>query len=417
MPVRLDTLPSLADFPARPRIWIWLLALLVTLVLGLGLSFAFHEAARHEQPVVFWGAALGAPVAVWCFGLLLRLLVHINGVGAAEGWNDERERDLLSRLRSGRRSQQILAVSLFTALSQDDETSAQEQTEALRGGAVALHSQPLRENANVSTRHSQLPRIEGEQHAQLTGEPVLQHLYLRVLLELAKPLAACLANQPVALLLETATTLSDEQQRRAWQTAWEESGIRQQAERLQGSGLAVVDRWLDTRISDQSLLMVVSVQLASAGREDMAEAAVGLLFGNRLTQRMLEPIAVLHRPEQERAVNAGDLRYSIGQALEWATLPVSAIEHVWLSGIDAQRQSDLTCALLETPLTVKPRQGLYDLDSALGHAGPAAPWVAVAAAAQALGATDRPQFIISGESAASAGLWNSVVSAVPKREV
>ncbi len=154
---------------------------------------------------------------------------------------------------------------------------------------------------------------------------------------------------PLALLLEVDSGLSDSTLQRVWREAWNVCGIRQSTVPVEGHGLAAVDQWLDQRINDQALLMVVAAQFAPEQVEGTAEAAVGLLFGNRLTQTTLAPIAYLHRPEQERTPTGADLLYAARQALDWVPLPAPSIEQVWRVGIDAQRRVDLATVSADVP--------------------------------------------------------------------
>jgi hypothetical protein len=73
----------------------------------------------------------------------------------------------------------------------------------------------------------------------------------------------------------------------------------------EGSGLSVIDRWLNERIKDKAMLLIVGLQLKPAESDNTAEAGVALLLGNRLTQEALEPLALLHRPD---AAPTGELR-------------------------------------------------------------------------------------------------------------
>lgn len=66
MPVRLDQVPALAPRPARPRVWLWLGLLPLFLLLGVGLTLMFGTQPLRQQPVNFWGLALGVPLLGWC---------------------------------------------------------------------------------------------------------------------------------------------------------------------------------------------------------------------------------------------------------------------------------------------------------------------------------------------------------------
>jgi len=135
-----------------------------------------------------------------------------------------------------------------------------------------------------------------------------------------------------------------------------------------------------------------------------------LLFGNRLTQTTLAPIAYLHRPEQERTPSSDDLLYATRQALDWVPLESTSIERVWRVGIDAQRAVAVASVLSEVLMPVN-KTGLSNLDAMLGHPGCISPWLAVATGTQAIARGIGPQFIFSGGGGAT-GLWGTVLMPV-----
>jgi hypothetical protein len=227
----------------------------------------------------------------------------------------------------------------------------------------------------------------------------------QTLADLAPTLAQLPADQPLALLLDVDTRLQEIQWRRVWQQAWRESGIRQPVSPVDGRGLAALDYWLDHRIGDSALLLVIAVQFAPQQPVGTAEAAVGLLFGNRLTQATLPPIAYLHRPEQERTPTCDDLLYATRQALDWVPIESTSIEQVWRVGINGQRADAIASVLCEVPMSVK---GLCDLDAMLGNPRCVSPWLAIAGGAQTIQRGAGPQFIFSG-GAAGTGIWSTVL--------
>ncbi|WP_306669916.1 hypothetical protein [Pseudomonas sp. SbOxS1] len=368
----------------------------------------FGDETLPQRPAEFWRAALVFPVLGWFVLGFGRALLYVGEQGAAEGWDEAREEDLIRKIRQGRRSQQVLGVSLQTALRQPgDEASI--QLEALLSGITALKSQASSTDGAI-IRHSSLSCDADE-----NPEALLLGIWAQTLADLAPTLAQLPADQPLALLLDVETDLPESQWRRVWRQAWRESGIRQPVTPVDGSGLTVLDQWLDQRIRDRALLLVVAVQFAPQQPEGTAEAAVGLLFGNRLTQTTLAPIAYLHRPEQERTPSSDDLLYATRQALDWVPLESTSIERVWQVGIDAQRAVAIASVLSKLPMSVN-KTGLCNLDAMLGHPGCASPWLAVAAGTQAIQRGAEPQFIFSGGGGAT-GLWGMVlmpVSAIMK---
>ncbi|MBT8769577.1 hypothetical protein [Metapseudomonas boanensis] len=408
MPVRLDKVPPSAAAPAPPRAWLWLLLLPSLLGLGLGVTLWLGDDSMTQQPAKFWRMALGVPFLVWCVLGFLRALMYLGTLSVADGWDEARDLDLIRKMRRGRRSLQVLGVSLKTALRSAEDLAGIAQLDALCRDAQALTVQASWQGSAV--RHSHLPRTADESPEQL-----LLRVLPPVLAELASVLAQLPGDRPLALLLEADSALSPHELQRVWRHVWRESGIRQPLTPVNGSGPEAVDQWLDQRISDQALLLVVAFQIAPVQPEGTAEAAVGLLLGNRLTQATLEPRAYLYRPERERKPTAKDLDRAACQALEWAKAEASSIQDVWLTGVDATRQGALGRLREALSIPAKPGQGLHDLDATLGYPGRAAPWVAIAAAAEAIQGKKgkgQPQLIFSGESTAEAGLWSTVVMPV-----
>ena len=403
MPIRLDKIPPLALRPQRPRFLLWLGLLLLFCLLGTGGTLLFGDETLPQRPSDFWRMALSIPILVWCVLGFGRVLLHVGEQGAADGWDEAREVDMIRKIRQGRRSQQVLAVSLQTALREPEDEPAT-QLEVLLSGTMALKSQASRLDG-ATLRHSCLSCDADE-----NPEAILLSIWAQTLADLAPTLAQLPDDQPLALLLDADSGLPEKQWRRVWRQAWRESGIRQCIEPVDGSGLTALDQWLDQRIGDRALLLVLAVQFAPQQPEGTAEAAVGLLFGNRLTQTTLAPIAYLHRPEQERKPTSDDLLYATRQALDWVPIESTSIERVWRVGIDAQRAVAIASVLSEVPMPVN-KTGLCNLDAMLGHPGCASPWLAIAAGTQAIARGVGPQFIFSGGGAA-AGLWGAVLMPV-----
>ncbi|WP_343047582.1 hypothetical protein [Pseudomonas akapageensis] len=376
------------------------------LLLGVGLTLLFDDEALNQQPVDFWVSALGVPLLGWCALSFGRALLYIGQQGAADGWDKAREEDLICRMRRGRRSQQVLGASLYTALRKPGAQPAA-QLGALLNGVEALVAQSSR-SSGATSRHSRLP-------GDMEDDPelILLGVLKQVLADLAPPLVHLPESTPLALLLEVDSSLPEHRLRRVWQQAWSSSGIRQSTAPVEGNGLAALDQWLDQRIDDQALLLVVAVQFAPEQPEGTAEAAVGLLFGNRLTQTILPAIAYLHRPEQVRVPTTEATLYAARQALDWVSWDTPVIEHVWRAGVAAQHDVAMNTVLAELLLPTRSQQGFCNLDASLGHPGQASPWLAIAAATQTIASGNGPQFIFSGGSAVEKGLWSTVMTPVP----
>ncbi|BCG27719.1 hypothetical protein TUM18999_59100 [Pseudomonas tohonis] len=404
MVVRLDEIPAPAPQPAPPRLWVWLGLLLICVVLGVCLVLWLAESSMTEEPGYFWWHSLGLPLLAWCGLGALRALVFTLQKGAADGWDAAREEDRLSKVNQGRRSQQVLVVSLHTALRDEQvEDIRAQQLKALQGKVSALRAQASWQGESA-VRHSRLPIGEMERSVD-----VLQRLLSQVFADMSQVLASFPPDLPLALHLDVNTSLSDKVIVEAWKQAWAGAGIRRALQATEGNGLAVIDQWLDHRANDQALLMIIAFQVAPGVVEESTEAVVGMLFGSGPSRVSPHPHVYLHRPEQEREPSTDGLVSSIHQALNWAQIGPGSLDGVWLSGIDHQRQADVGTALERLGVPATPQKGQHNLDTILGRSGKAAPWLAIAAAAQAIQLEGRPQLTLCGDGTGSPGLWCTAI--------
>uniref|UniRef100_B1JAM4 Uncharacterized protein n=2 Tax=Pseudomonas putida TaxID=303 RepID=B1JAM4_PSEPW len=406
MAVELDRIPAQADRPSSPRLWLWLCLLPLFLLFGCAVVALFSEVDLREQTAVVWGAALGVSLLGWCLICGLRMLYHLARQHSADGWDAARAADLESTLSQGRRHQQVLAISVYTALCTEPADSL-EQVDAILKGTNALKAKPSR-SAGGTVRHSRLPGDVNE-----SPERALLRILKTLLNDLAIQLAELADEVELALSLEIDSPLREDRLGEVWQTALAESGIRQTVTPITWRGLEAIDQWLDQRSDDQALLLLVSVVIAPDAPQGTAETAVGLLLGNPGSQRALLPVANLHRPEQAHGESAGALIRATQLALSWASLPASGVEHIWRSGIGQKYHASVTTLMSEIELPLRADRKVHDLDALLGHPGAAAPWVAVALAAQTVQRGCGPQLILSGVRCADALLWGAVLTPVP----
>ncbi|WP_239690285.1 hypothetical protein [Pseudomonas syringae] len=354
----------------------------------------------------FWLLALGAPLLGWCLLSFVRVLLYLGQQQVADGWDQTRGEDLNQKVRRGRRAQQVLGVSLQTAL-REPVASSVIQLNALLDGVKALKAQTSR-FGQETLRHS---RLSGD--SEEAPEIALLRVLAQLLADLTPTLAQLPDDTPLALLLEVDSALPENMWQRVWRQAWSESGIRQSTVSVAGDGLEALDQWLDHRIGDQASLLVVALQFMPQQPEGTAEVAVGLLFGNRLKQVALPSMAYLHRPQQEREPTPDALLYAAHQALHWVPLDAQSVEQTWRVGVDTHRDAALTTVLAGVSIPAKHDQGFYDLDTQLGRSGKASPWLAIAAATQTIQRGAGPQFIFSGGGCVNAGLWSTVLTPVP----
>ncbi|MCD4528055.1 MULTISPECIES: hypothetical protein [Pseudomonas] len=366
----------------------------------------FATTPLNQQPERFWGLALGASFLGWCVLCFGRTLFYLGEQALADGWDQAREEDLIQKIRRGRRSLQVFSASLQTALREPGKEPTA-QLDALLGGTLALEVQPARLSLSA-LRHNRLP---GDATEDL--ESALHRALQQLLADLAPILSRLPDRTPLALLLEIDSGLLEGGWERVWQQAWNESGIRQSPVAFQGSGLDALDRWLDQRFEDRALLLVIALQFAPKQPEGTAEAVVGLLLGNPLTQTTLAPIAFLHRPEQALDSSADAIREAANQALDWARLDPTSIQHAWRIGVDAQHNTAVSQVSTDRVLPMLHTQGLHDLDTLLGCPGKASPWLAIVAATQTLQGGAGPQFIFCATGGVDSKLWSMALTPVP----
>lgn len=406
MPVRLDQVPPVAQRPGRPRVWLWIGALGLLVMAGLVAQALLIPAAEDGRPIIL-GPVVLLPLVLWAALAGLRAMVFAGQQRSADGWDEVRGEDLNQRISCGRRSLDVLGASLHTALRAPD-SDIDAQLDLMLRAETAIESQVTR--LGSVERHSRLPGNVDQPPEYLLGNALS-----KVLADLAPALEQVHPDKPVALVLSVETCVPGEALQDIWNQAWRGSGIRQAQVPIAETGIAAIDHWLDHRATDQSPLMVIALQIAPSNADATAEAAVGLLLANPTNHSGVTTLACLHRPESEREQDDKSLIRAMRQALDWVPLQPEQVGYVWRASVDRSRNAAVTAQVPEALPCVDANQGLIDLDALLGHAGPAAPWLAIAAAALNLQHEAKPQFVLSGEGSGETALWGMVLTPVPAR--
>lgn len=161
------------------------------------------------------------------------------------------------------------------------------------------------------------------------------------------------------------------------------------------------------------MLLIVALQVAPVNPDNTAEVAVSLLLGNRLTQQSILPMAQLHRPDSS---SAGDLDSGMRMAAYNVPVKEDTIKHLWLSGLSEQQHAEVIIHqdkhLAQDAIE---GAGTINLDSSMGQAGAAAPWLAIAAAAEIAQQTQSLQMIISGDITKDV-MWSAIVAPMASRK-
>lgn len=245
--------------------------------------------------------------------------------------------------------------------------------------------------------------LEPEQQDLMVFQARLQKL----LADVATALASLSPKQTLTVLFEVDTSILPRRFIPAWHESLEEAGIVQPIEYVDGHGAQFIDKWLDNRINDKSLLLIIAAQVAPETRQGSTEAMVALLLGNRLTQDTIPPLAWLHRPERTEPQSLDE---GITQAANWVPLEAGQIKHLWLSGLTLEETSAVIPVMAKPLLSGVPSPaGRHNIDLIIGEAGYVSPWLAAAVAALAAQQTDSPQLAITADRDIGA-LWIQAIT-------
>ena len=400
MSYSLKNLPDLHERPKPPALSRWMTALAVMMAVSFLLM---HFFGRGVENGIFWLLPLGAPAALWLTAGIARLMVWLLLNIAANGYDNRRERWILGETRRARRALQVLNVSFITAYPQEDP---REVLQALINRQTLLLSQPdwKGEDGNRLTRF----KADDEQ----TADGVVRHLFSRLISDL--PVNQFTDDNHLVVAFDFSSSLPDESISDIWKDMWQETAILCTVEYAEGHGLAMIDHWLDQRIKQDAMLLVVALQVMPDNTDYSAEAAVALLLGNRLTQSTLPPLALFHRPDSSLP---GQLAAGMNMAAYNVPLKNNVISQLWLAGLSDGQHKEIIASQKAHPAGAVDNEAVISLDSVIGHAGAAAPWLAIATAASAAENTQTPQLVITGERATDM-MWCTVITPVgPLKEM
>ncbi|STQ44418.1 Uncharacterised protein [Ewingella americana] len=400
MPVNLNNMPAPYIRPTPPRLLRWLAALVCLVATGILLMRLLGKLVSENT---FWWFAIGIPAMVWLVLMGIRMAVYMMQQIQANAWDKRREQVILQEVRRGRRALQILAATFSTAHLANAEFT--DCTEAMLRNQDMLNPQ-ISWKKESTVRHSRLPTTE-----VLEPQDRIAAAFAELLESFADTFSFISPDKPIAILLESSSSIPAAQVKESWQKAWEKRAFQHPTHFIQGSGLGVIDNWLDNHIKDEDLLLVVALHIAPDITLFSAEAVAGLLLGNRLTQKDLLPIALLHRPELSEPDDEM-LRARALQAADWVPMSIDRVQHLWLTGISAK--SDAYRAILKVktalPFTgLEQQSDMHHIDSFLGDTALAAPWLAIAVAAKSMSYSPAPHFIFNGEQG-SESVWSCAVS-------
>ncbi|MFP1725847.1 hypothetical protein [Lonsdalea quercina] len=398
MSYSLKHLPERYPRPAPVKTSHLLAVLAAMLVISLILMRLF---GRYIDNRHFWLIAIGTPVVVWIMSLGIRMWVWSLQDSKANGFNRRREQWILRETRRARRALQVLNTTFITAHQEDEQSS------------VAVK---MRDNHSIIISQSDWKGEKCKRLSRITTEPedttglVISRLFSELIADL--PVHQFPENASLVVILDVSSSLSFPSVRDIWQEAWQESGITCALEYTDSNGPVVVSHWLDHRIKDDAMLLIVGLQIDPVVSNNTAEAAVALLLGNRLTQETLEPVALLHRPDP---APPGELEVGMRMAAYNVPLKENIVKHLWLAGLTKEQRAEVVESQNKHPAQSVEDDAVANLDVSMGHAGAAAPWLAIAAATEITRQTQSPQMIICGDTTQNV-LWSTLITPIASRQ-
>jgi len=406
MPVNLKIIPPAAWRPNPIHFGYWFSALVVLVVVA---SIAGQAFDQQEEGTNFWILFPCTVMLIWFLVFFLRALFWLFQHNQADGWDRRRKETLLRETRRGRRALQILHVNVDLPLP---EEPVQTPVTLLMEGPSILISQTGRGREDYCL-HTFFPTPFIGQESNDSLEPEQQDLMVfqarlkKLLADVATALASLSPKQTLTVLFEVDTSILPRRFIPAWHESLEEAGIVQPIEYVDGHGAQFIDKWLDNRINDKSLLLIIAAQVAPEMRQGSAEAMVALLLGNRLTQDTIPPLAWLHRPERTEPQSLDE---GITQAANWVPLEAGQIKHLWLSGLTLEETSAVIPVMAKPLLSGVPSPAArHNIDLIIGGAGYVSPWLAAAVAALAAQQTGSAQLAITADRDIGA-LWIQAIT-------
>lgn len=394
----LKHLPDCYPRPDHPKVSRWFAVLAAMLVISVILMRIF---GRYIDTRHFWLIAIGTPVVIWTVSFIIRMWAWSLQDSKGNGFDRRREQWILSETRRARRALQVLNTTFITAHQEDEQRSVADDM-------LNNHSIIISQSDWKGEKSRRLSRITAE--PEDTPGLVISRLFSELIADL--PVHQFPENASLVVILDVSSSLSFPAVRNIWQEAWQESGITCALEYTGSNGPGVVNHWLDHRIKDDAMLLIVGLQIDPVVSNNTAEAAVALLLGNRLTQEALEPLALLHRPD---AAPTGELREGMNMAAYNVPLKENIVKNLWLAGLTGEQRAEVIECQNAHPAQSVEDEAVISLDTSMGHAGAAAPWLAIAAATEIARQTQSPQMIICGDTTQNV-LWSTLITPIASRQ-
>ncbi|KAA1183151.1 hypothetical protein [Photorhabdus heterorhabditis] len=415
MPVDMSAIPILAERKPGPIIKRWLIALMIFISLGGCATVVYWPASVPIHTPWFWCCFLVFPFLAWAGAFGIRCLCYQICQIWSDSWDYEREVCFYQETQRGQRYLNVLAhvVDLpQTVMTGSLATQLMAQKAVLPSWVDMAHGQVVRQIRFAMPERPSRERLYEKMAALLADEA------------LTTALRQLSIHYTVFSSLQIDAGLDAAEYEAVWQSVWEASGIRTPLSILPGTGLAIIDGWLDTS-RHNAVLLVVAIRLVTEVMDGQGDTAVALLLNSTpIRQSTLfvpqrEPIstvqATIHRPE---LTQDDDMKYALSQALLWADIPSESIHQLWFSGMGCDNQSQAISTLLidQLPNVGEQAERQCDIDVQTGFTGIASPWLAAAVAIDAVTSQKQAQLVMSTPAPDRLIPWFMVIKPVETQE-
>lgn len=403
MPVELPTARWDTTPPAPPSPIVWLGLFLTIMLVGVVSTLLTWPKGEPTNTVWFWMRLLVLPALVGCLLFGLRLLYQEQECARLEAEEEALAADRAKALLFAQEPLAVLDVSYVCAMGYSDVAAK------IVNGDSKLESRNTL-SGGTSVRHTALD-VEG-----FSQEERFQSCFTTLLRQLATALTAIPHRIPLAVYLQLSSPAPHDRILELWRHCWTSEGCRPvEAIVLRDEqGVMALDEWLDVRggADLEKIALFVAVHLDETPDADSAEAASALLLGwaPLVERKGLTSLALIHRPAQDAKDN---VNATISQAILWGNTEAVTIDHLWQAGLAHADQRALMQASSDLSLglsTVEPSEGTHDVDAAIGHAGVASTWLALALAVEHASQTQAPQLVASRQSTLRAAVVQPIAT-------
>ncbi|MEM5445932.1 hypothetical protein [Paraburkholderia guartelaensis] len=384
MPVKLPPSQSPEPRPTPPRAVVWLGLLIVAVVIGVVSTLLAWPKNEPTGTALFWICLLVAAPVGWgiCFGLRLCYFEQESDRIDAdnETLREDRENAVLF-------ASEPLAVVGYTYLSGAGTSNV---ASSVVEGSISLEAQTSQDGSE-GVRHSTLALDVGADSSRY--QSCFENLITAI-----KPVVATIPlDIPFGVRLQLPDAAEQQALLQTWQTCWDDEKMRRARAVLlpAGQGVMALDEWLDNRggPSLQKCLLIVGVQLHDTPPQNSAEAAVAMVLGwaPLVGRRHIPFVAHLHRPVE---ANAGSNDAAVSTALLWGRTTGDKVSDLWQAGLAGADKGTVTNSLSDLSVGVSKTDslsGIHDIDTALGHPGSVAGWLALALAVEHTKQNKHPQ--------------------------